>query len=277
MGLDETMTTLPAGTFLGLIERQADIADAMLSLVHHAETRRLPLHHHDRPYFCFLVKGKYEERYGGAVLAYEPFSIALHPARYAHADAILQPQTTFFTIELGREWSNDLEQPFDFSEWRLELQHGEAVWLAVRLLRAFLNDAADALLVEACLSEMLAIALRMLHEPQARPWLDQVKAILHERFAEKITLADLATAVRLHVASVARGFRLAEGVTIGDYVQRLRVQNACRLLSGRFMSLADIANACGFADQSHLTRVFKAITGTTPAALRTEFAPTVES
>src|SRR6202011_3167186 len=126
-------------------------------------------------------------------------------------------------------------------------------------------------------SEMLAIALRMLHEPQARPWLDQVKAILHERFAEKITLADLATAVRLHVASVARGFRLAEGVTIGDYVQRLRVQNACRLLSGRFMSLADIANACGFADQSHLTRVFKAITGTTPAALRTEFAPTLES
>jgi AraC family transcriptional regulator len=273
VGFDEVMTTLPAGKFLGAIERQVELADAMLSLVHHAQTRQLPLHQHDRPYFCFLVNGKYEEEYGGARLAYEPFSIALHPARYAHSDAILEAQSTFFTIELGRAWASELDQPYDFSKWRLELQHGDAVWLAVRLLRAFLDDAADALLVEACVSEMLAIALRMLHEPPARPWIYPVKAILHERFTQKITLAELASAAGLHVATVARGFRVAEGVTIGDYVQRMRIQYACRLLSDGTKPLADIARECGFADQSHLTRVFKAITGATPAALRAEIAP----
>src|SRR5579864_1948518 len=269
--LNRRMATLDSGEFLGKVRHATRIADAILSLVCHAKPRELPLHQHNLSYFCFLVSGKYKETYGNTTIEYEPFSIALHPERYAHTDAIVQPQTTFFTIELGDRWSSGLGQPFDFSKWRLELQYGDAVWLAVRLLRAVLDETVDSLLVEACISEMLAIALRMLeHDRAVRPWLANVKTELQERFAEKITLDELARNAGLHIASLARGFRLAEGVTIGDYVQRLRVQHACRLLSQRTTTLAEIAQECNFSDQSHLTRIFKAITGTTPADLRTE-------
>ena len=72
----------------------------------------------------------------------------------------------------------------------------------------------------------------------------------------------------MHPASLARGFRLDEGATIGDYVSRLRIQHACRLMHDEVMNLAEIAAACGFADQSHLTRVFKSITGLTPGSFR---------
>jgi AraC family transcriptional regulator len=47
-----------------------------------------------------------------------------------------------------------------------------------------------------------------------------------------------------------------------------RVQHACRLLANREMSLSMIAVETGFVDQSHLTNVFRRITGMTPGAMR---------
>jgi transcriptional regulator GlxA family with amidase domain len=47
-----------------------------------------------------------------------------------------------------------------------------------------------------------------------------------------------------------------------------RVEAAQRLLRNPGLSIAQVASACGFADQSHLTRVFSARTGTSPARWR---------
>lgn len=75
------------------------------------------------------------------------------------------------------------------------------------------------------------------------------------------------------VAGVSR-FRLAHllkestGRTFGQHVARLRVERACRILETTARDCADIAAELGFADQSHFTRVFRAVTGTTPARYR---------
>jgi AraC family transcriptional regulator len=60
---------------------------------------------------------------------------------------------------------------------------------------------------------------------------------------------------------------------IGDYVQRLRVRWASAELCRPGARLADVAAAAGFADQSHLTRVFKRVTGATPSAFRKGIVP----
>jgi AraC family transcriptional regulator len=68
----------------------------------------------------------------------------------------------------------------------------------------------------------------------------------------------------------ARLFRQTLGVSPHQHVIQVRVNNARSLLSagsGR-RSLAEIASAVGFADQSHLTRHFKRITGVTPRQFR---------
>jgi AraC family transcriptional regulator len=53
-----------------------------------------------------------------------------------------------------------------------------------------------------------------------------------------------------------------------DYVRRLRVEHARRELMTTSRSLADIAHSAGFADQAHLSRVFRQLTGVTPGAFR---------
>jgi AraC-like DNA-binding protein len=55
---------------------------------------------------------------------------------------------------------------------------------------------------------------------------------------------------------------------LGSYVRRLRLEWVAAELLGSEDSLASLALAAGFADQSHLTRAFKRHTGLTPLAYR---------
>jgi AraC-like DNA-binding protein len=63
-------------------------------------------------------------------------------------------------------------------------------------------------------------------------------------------------------------FRRQVGVPIGEYVHRLRVRHASEELCRPGARLADVAVAAGFADQSHMTRVFKHVTGVPPGEFR---------
>ena len=101
-----------------------------------------------------------------------------------------------------------------------------------------------------------------------RAWVNDVKRLLREGYAGRISLEELGTQIGIHPASLSRGFRLDEGITVSDYLSRVRIQQACRQMTDKSVSLAELATNCGFADQSHLTRVFKSITGSPPGVFR---------
>ncbi len=92
---------------------------------------------------------------------------------------------------------------------------------------------------------------------------DHVEAGLEDA----LRLDDLADAAGLSAFHFQRMFRESFGVSPHSYVRRRRVERARHLLAGAG-AIADIAFACGFTSQSHLTRVFKAETGLTPACYR---------
>jgi AraC family transcriptional regulator len=138
-----------------------------------------------------------------------------------------------------------------------------------RELRA--TDAAAGLALEGLCLELLARLLRA--HPSAergRPrWLDEARAALNERFRESsLRVTDLAAAQGVHPVSLARAFRRHFGLTPADYVRRLRLEEARRRVEQGREPLADVALACGFADQSHLTRAFRGRFGTTPGRRR---------
>ena len=93
---------------------------------------------------------------------------------------------------------------------------------------------------------------------------DYVKAHLDE----SISLNDLASTLALSRYHFARGFREAMGLTPHEFVLQQRVARAQLLLSRTRKPLHEIASMCGFADQSHMTRVFKKQLGTTPGKYR---------
>lgn len=93
-----------------------------------------------------------------------------------------------------------------------------------------------------------------------RDWIDR-------QFQEQHEFEELASSTGASRFQIIRAFKRRFGLTPEAYRRQCRVNLAQRLLSHR-SSLADVAIEAGFADQSHLTREFKRLTGLTPGALR---------
>lgn len=97
--------------------------------------------------------------------------------------------------------------------------------------------------------------------------------MLRSEYRGSLRISHVAAEVGTHPTHLSRVFRDRMGLPIGDYVHRLRVRYAGEALARPGARLADVAASAGFADQSHLTRVFKRVTGVTPAAFRKRVAP----
>ncbi|GGR76904.1 AraC family transcriptional regulator [Streptomyces humidus] len=97
-----------------------------------------------------------------------------------------------------------------------------------------------------------------------------VRELMDTRLSEPLSLEDLASAAGLGVSQFTRRFRARTGCPPHRYLVRLRVERATRLLRAGSMPIAQVAAACGFSHQEHLTRVIRSRLGTTPAALRRE-------
>jgi AraC-like DNA-binding protein len=93
----------------------------------------------------------------------------------------------------------------------------------------------------------------------------RVRSLIDDDPASSVTLADLANESGLSRFQVLRGFARATGLTPHAYLVQCRIDLARRLIA-RGSRLAEAAVASGFADQSHMTRVFVRKYGLSPGA-----------
>jgi AraC-like DNA-binding protein len=96
------------------------------------------------------------------------------------------------------------------------------------------------------------------------------KAIDHiiQHHREPLPVADIARAATLSVHWLSHCFPTAIGMTVKDFVTRLRVEVAVHLLRGSDRKLEEVAELTGFADASHLSRAFKQRLGLRPGQFR---------
>jgi len=92
---------------------------------------------------------------------------------------------------------------------------------------------------------------------------ERIRESLHADQAGKRDLATLAEETGLSRFQVLRGFKRRYGLPPHAYQLCVRMAHARALLQ-HDVSPADVAAACGFADQSHLTRHFRRMMGITP-------------
>ncbi|GAA0350426.1 AraC family transcriptional regulator [Actinoallomurus spadix] len=93
-------------------------------------------------------------------------------------------------------------------------------------------------------------------------------AVMRERLADPLTLADVAAEVHLSVYHFIRVFREATGETPHRFLTRLRIEQARRLLTGTDLTVERIAERCGFAGPGSLSSAFLARVGVRPSAYR---------
>ncbi len=266
---------LEPGQFFGDVPRAARWVDLVLSDVIHRRPRRSPEHVHRFANFTLLLAGDYREACGRREFTYGRSAVMYHPAGVEHWDEFGSRGGRLFLVELAPAWLGRLDA-LGVARRALAapqlLMGGPVCSLGLRLYRElYAADACSPLVVEGLMLEMLGETARhggRRAEPPP-PWLGRVLDCLREDFARPWTLAALARETGVEAAELSRAFRRHRGETVGEHLRRLRVAFVYeRLTAEPEAPLAGIAAEAGFADQSHLTRVFRRLAGTTPGAVQ---------
>lgn len=96
------------------------------------------------------------------------------------------------------------------------------------------------------------------------------KELIASNLGNDLSVERIAQECSLSRSHFSRAFKQATGVAPHTWLLQMRVEKAKELLLAPGMSLVNIAQTCGFADQPHLTRVFTRLVGTTPSAWRAQ-------
>ncbi|HJP95616.1 MAG TPA: AraC family transcriptional regulator [Pyrinomonadaceae bacterium] len=237
----------------------------------HAPGSRIPPHAHDAASICVALAGQGLEIINGVRLITQPGCVIVRGPKVIHSDEYGPASHRAFMIELEEKW---LQSCPDFSrvfEGHRHFVGGAVLALALRIYReSRIKDSVAPVIVEGLMLEMLGHASRSLIHAPVRPpaWLTQARDLLHGRFNDSMNLDQIANIVGVHPTHLARSFKKHYHATIGEYLRRLRLDWATRQLSETEDSIAEIASAAGFYDQSHFSHLFKQNTGFTPAEFR---------
>jgi AraC family transcriptional regulator len=241
---------------------------------------RLCAHVHERTCVATTLDGTFDSGMRGRSHWSRASMLLTEPAGERHENVfgpagahvlVVQPDSR--RVELVRPFTRLLDAINQLTDPRVGL-------LARRIsLEIARPDDLTPLAVEALGLELFAVAARQFTAARLRPgagdqarfapaWLARVRERLHDDFADAPTLDALARIAGVHPGHLTRVFRRHYGRSIGAYLRDLRLEWTARRLATSDDPLIAIAAAAGFADQSHLTRAFKARFGCTPGRYR---------
>lgn len=233
----------------------------------------LPPHVHEWTVFAVMLEGSFQDVFRSRSYECPPATVFTEPAGETHANRIEAAGARVLIVQPDHDREELLQPVVPLLEEVNNFRHAGIETLARRIARELrAADTAAPLAVEALVLDMLASAVRAAAEPEeaadSPPWLERTRELVHARFRETPTIAELAEEVGIHPVHLARVFRRRYHMPLGTYVRRLRLEwSADRLLEdGR--PIASIALEAGFSDQSHFTRAFKRYVGLTPGEYR---------
>jgi len=175
-------------------------------------------------------------------------------------------------IDIGQDWFKLYDVKIENIEGSLEVsnpvvkQHFYKLWIQWKTELYVEQIAAE----ESILRTMNVLSKENLVGAGLKPaWVSLIKEMIHDLFDKKLTLTALATEANIHPAYLCQQFPLKFGCSMTEYIRKVKVEKAAQMLIAEpSTSLSAIAYDCGFADQSHFSRVFKNQLGLTPLEFR---------
>jgi AraC-like DNA-binding protein len=204
---------------------------------------RIARHRHDRAYAALVLSGAYEESGSRGRFRVGPGNVLLHDAFDAHLDKFCSHGAQILNLPVA-----------GFSSWPSIGQIADPDVIA----RIAERDEAEA-------GMQLCAQLRPILHAHC-DWPDKLAAdLLHDPVCP---LDEWARLNHLATATVSRGFKQVFAVTPTEFRIEARTQRALALIARSEESLASVAALAGFADQAHMTRAVRRLTGATPGQWR---------
>jgi AraC family transcriptional regulator len=246
-----------------------DLGGVLVSDIWFHPLVRFRPHEHDRACVGVVLGGGVEKTFPRRSHRLCEKTAFTMPAGERHKDGFSREGARVIFVEPDADTAAELGTRAPLFDRVGSWQDGAGTVIAARIARELAEpDDLTGLAVEALVLELVVAAERRRRGSAGPRCVALGVEFLHEHFAERVQLADVAAAAGVHPAHLARAFRASHGVSIGQYVRRLRCEWAAAKLCSTDEPLAEIARGAGFADQSHFTRAFRGHSGTTPGRYR---------
>jgi len=129
-----------------------------------------------------------------------------------------------------------------------------------------LQETAVALLAQVRADSLRTDEAPLTVSPARRRLAEEIQHLIATRYAERLTLEDIAFACGSSPFHVSRVFRLVTGGTLHRHLTRVRLRSALLRLPDAAGRLSDLALATGFSSHSHFTQAFRSEFGCAPSA-----------
>lgn len=203
----------------------------------------LRTHRHGGAYAALVVEGSHVETSADGPIESAPGTLILHPRYHAHGNRFGRLGARVINLELPESI-----EPSSLQALRVE-HIGEALDVFRRA------------------PEQLGTLIVTATHAMPTPLLDWQPEFLGALMRSELTIEQIARQAGVSIEHASRSFQKSHGMSPQNLRRELRCRRALILLSGN-TTLADVAADSGFADQSHLTRTVRAVTGLPPARLR---------
>ena len=266
-----------SGHFPTKVIRSREVAGLTLTETSYKPNQRLSRHAHEHANFVIVLRGTFTEYLGRKTRYCVPSHVIFRPSGELHANHFHDADCSCLTIEIAAQWWERIREHSIIIEDSADFRNGLLTAITARLYGEFRSaDGISSLALEGLTLEMLAEVSRLTagkHDLTSTCRVERARELIHAHFCDHLTLSFIAKSINAHPVYLAREFRRRYHCTVGEYIRHLRIQLACRELANSDQAIAEIASAAGFFDQSHFSRIFKRLTGTTPGEYRKSVCP----
>ena len=268
------MSVLALGQYFGRVSRRWSADSLTLSPVIHEQARVNVAHAHEAAFVTLMLDGEYTEKAAQRSFRFDRFSAIYHPPALEHQDFIGASGVQLLMFEFRPQLLEGMEiNRADLRAMR-DLSATRVAWRLLSLYRD-MQTSDEPLDFESRALELIGeIVHRSTALPRDLPSLLRAREYLHAHYSQRIMIRDIALAAGIHPVYLGQMFHRDMGETIASYISRLRVRAAAEQLTRSDRPLVEIALDHGFCDQSHFHRVFRKLSGVTPATFRSQFRDT---
>lgn len=266
------MQTLQKGKFFGISKEQFSIEGLTTVNSSFHNYSHCPWHYHNNAHFAFTTKGTLTETHRSKKITLSPGCLMYNHSQEPHCNSNYSANVSALHIDIEQSWFNKYNIRYSQFEGIYLLENPLLKHIFFKVFKEVNElDAASPITIEALLLQAINLMLPS-QLPKALSksrWVNQLTELLHSKCSEQLSLGYVAAELSIHPVYLCQQFPLFFNCTFGEYIRKLRVEEAVKYLLGREeLSLTEISYNCGFADQSHFIRIFKKNVGVTPLKFR---------
>ena len=262
------MKILTRGSYLGSQTDTLVYRNIIISKTEYHQKEDQNWHCHENPFFAYFLKGGNKEFRKGNEIKCSAGTLLFYKAGELHCNKDYIAGSRIFHFEIEENWFVENKLNWRNIQHR-EISNSTIKTIFINIIReCSIRDDLSESSVQSLALYLFNLLTRQRDQTSTPFWKYDLDRMINDEDLNKQSLTELARKLKVHPVTLSRQFPRYYHCKIGEYLRQLRMERAVSLLARKSVSIADIAEHCGFSEPSNFIRCFKKQKGMTPEAYR---------